>query len=88
MFKVKPKPQNPGATGKSFNEDKEDDAIDFKNLILNELKENKTLLKMGDGGSSSGSDSAPSEDNLAATELIKNLPVADKTLKAKIKTEN
>jgi hypothetical protein len=45
MFKVKPKPQNPGATGKSFNEDKEDDAIDFKNLILNELKENKTLLK-------------------------------------------
>jgi hypothetical protein len=29
-----------------------------------ELSENKELLKIGDGDSSSGSDSAPSEDNL------------------------
>ena len=42
-------------------------------------------MKMGEGESSGGSDSAPSEDNLAAADLIKNLPVADKTLKAKIK---
>lgn len=40
---------------------------------------------MGEGGSSSGSDSAPSEDNLPPQDLIKNLPVADKTLKQKIK---
>ncbi len=49
---------------------------------MSELKNDKTLLKMGDGNSSDGgSDSAPSEDNLAPTELIKALPVADKTLK-------
>lgn len=53
---------------------------------MNELKENKNLMKMGEGGSSEGSDSAPSEDNLAAADLIKNLPV-DKTLKQKIKKE-
>ena len=61
--------------------------MDFKQLIMDELRDNKQLLKAGDGGSSSGSDSAPSEDNLAPTELLKNLPIADKTLKSKIKAE-
>lgn len=42
---------------------------------------------MGKGNSSGGSDSAPSEDNMNPNELIKNLPVADKTLKLKIKNE-
>jgi len=42
---------------------------------------------MGDGDSSSGSDSAPSDDNLDAAELIKNLPTVDKTLKRKLKLE-
>ena len=45
-------------------------------------------MKMGDGDSSSGSDSAPSDDNLDAKELLKNLPAVDKTLKKKLKIEN
>lgn len=32
-----------------------------------ELQENRELLKAGNGDSSSGSDSEPSEDNLEAT---------------------
>jgi hypothetical protein len=51
------------------------------------LSEKKDLLKLGDGDSSSGSDSAPSDDNLDAAELIKNLPTVDKTLKKKLKQE-
>lgn len=31
---------------------------------MDELKQNKDLIKLGDGESSSGSDEAPSEDNL------------------------
>ena len=42
-------------------------------------------MKIGDGDSSDGSESAPSEDNLEASVLIKNLPEVDKTLKKKIK---
>ena len=33
------------------------------------------LLKQGDGYSSEGSDSAPSEDNLENSKLNKNLPI-------------
>jgi hypothetical protein len=55
--------------------------MDFTALIMKELSENKALLKMGEGGSSSGSDSAPSEDNLDPAELIKSLPGVDKALK-------
>jgi hypothetical protein len=55
---------------------------------MQELNERKDLMKMGDGDSSSGSDSAPSDDNLDAKELLKNLPVVDKTLKKKLKIEN
>lgn len=51
------------------------------------MSEKKDLLKLGDGDSSSGSDSAPSDDNLDAAELIKNLPIVDKTLKKKLKQE-
>ena len=71
---------------KEFSEDKPDPSA-FSNLIMNELKGNKELMKAGEGDSSGGSDSAPSDDNLDATELIKNLPEADKTLKKKIKQE-
>lgn len=35
-------------------------------------------MRQGDGGSSSGSDSEPSEDNLEPETLVKNLPVIDK----------
>lgn len=80
MFKMKPqKPE--GSKTFSEDDDKETNAMDFKALIINELKENKQLLKIGDGNSSSGSDSAPSEDNLPPTEILKALPVADKALK-------
>lgn len=54
-------------------------------MIMEELSVNKSLLKMGDGNSSEGSDSAPSEDNLNPAELIKNLPVVDKDSKKKAK---
>ena len=50
-------------------------------MLAVELKENKDLLKKGDGDSSSGSDSAPSEDNLAPEEIIKMMPVVDKKTK-------
>jgi len=55
--------------------------------LMQELSEKKDLLKIGDGDSSSGSDSAPSDDNLDAAELMKNLPIVDKTLKKKLKLE-
>ena len=44
----------------------------------------KDLLKLGDGGdSTSGSDSAPSDDNLPQAELNKNLPVEEKKVTKK-----
>ena len=49
-------------------------------MVLGVLNENKDLLKQ-DADSSSGSDSAPSEDNMQAEELVKQLPTVDKTLK-------
>jgi len=52
-----------------------------------ELSNNKKLLKVGEGDSSSGSESAPSEDNLEAAELVKNLPTVDKTLSAALKKQ-
>lgn len=42
-------------------------------------------MSLGNGDSSEGSDSAPSEDNMNPNDLIKNLPVVDKALKTKIK---
>lgn len=74
----------PPPTGKTFTEP-ENEPNDFADLVLCELQQDKNINKNGDGDSSSGSDSAPSDDNLEASELIKNLPEADKTLKKKIK---
>jgi hypothetical protein len=51
----------------------------LKDIFANELKNNKELMKKGDENSSSGSDSAPSEDNLDVEEIIKIIPVIDKT---------
>ena len=42
--------------------------IDFKNALANELIQDKKLLKAGEGDSSGGSDSEPSEDNLPIEE--------------------
>ena len=55
--------------------------ITLKSLLAVELKENKDLLRKGEGDSSSGSDSAPSEDNLAPEDIIKVIPVLDKKTK-------
>ena len=49
---------------------------------MNELKQNKDLLKKGEGDSSGGSDSAPSEDNLQPEEMVKIMPVVDKATKS------
>lgn len=51
--------------------------------ILQELSCSKSANPEED--SSGGSASAPSDDNMKAEDLVKNLPVADKTLKRKIK---
>lgn len=82
IFKVK----QPQVSGKQFAEDTPDlPALSISAMIVAELSENKNLIKIGNGDSTSGSDSAPSEDNLNPAELLKNLPVSDKTVKNKLK---
>ena len=54
--------------------------MNFTDAIMNEFNQNKSLLQQ-DSDSSSGSESAPSEDNMQAEELVKQLPTVDKTLK-------
>ena len=54
----------------------------MRNAINSEINGNADLLvSTGGDDSSSGSDSAPSEDNMQAEELVKVLPTTDKTLK-------
>lgn len=57
-----------------------EDALAVNRILLAELRNNKELVKAGEGDSTSGSDSEPSEDNLEPSELIKNLPTVDKSL--------
>ena len=52
---------------------------------MSQLQNDKDLIKEGEGDSSSGSDSEPSEDNMTATELVKNLPTVDKSLSLALK---
>lgn len=59
---------------------------DMFGAVMNEFKTNKKLLEAGDGDSSSGSDDAPSEDNLKTEELQKQLP-PDKTVKVDLKKD-
>ena len=63
------------------------DPKDVSNGLMKELCANKKLIQAGDGDSSEGSESAPSDDNMEAEKLVKNLPEADKTLKKKIKQD-
>ena len=67
---------------KAFKED--DKGPSFTDAIMNEFKNNADLL-VQDSDSSSGSESAPSEDNMQAEELVKQLPTVDVTLKKQIK---
>lgn len=65
----------------SFNQN----AYHLHQSLLAELRQNKQLMKSGDGDSTSGSDSEPSEDNLEPTQLIRNLPAIDKALQFALK---
>ena len=49
--------------------------------MLEELKENESLIQKGNDQSSSGSDGEPSEDNLPVEEIVKIIPVLDKKTK-------
>jgi hypothetical protein len=62
-----------------------EDAATINRIFLAELRNNKELVKQGEGDSTSGSDSEPSEDNLEPAELIKNLPTVDKNLSQALK---
>ena len=62
-----------------------EDALAVNRILLAELRNNKELVKAGEGDSTSGSDSEPSEDNLEPSELIKNLPTVDKSLQQALK---
>lgn len=55
--------------------------------FASELKDNKKLLSAGDGDSSGGSDSEPSDDNLPAEEAQKFVPVVEPKAKAKLQTK-
>lgn len=43
--------------------------VDMSAVFMQEMAENKSLMDAGDGDSSGGSDSEPSEDNLPVEEL-------------------
>ena len=55
-----------------------DGPADMSALFEQELQSNKKLLAAGDGDSSGGSDSEPSEDNLPVEEVAKVVPIVDK----------
>lgn len=57
----------------------EDGPADMGALFAQELASNKKLMDAGDGDSSGGSDSEPSEDNLPVEEVAKVVPIVDKT---------
>lgn len=52
---------------------------------MRELIGNKNLIEEGDWDSSSGSDDAPSEDNLDIDEICLLIPPVDKKLKSALK---
>ena len=57
---------------------------DMSALFSKELQENKKLIAAGDGDSSGGSDSEPSEDNLPVDEAAKVVPIVDKQQKMQL----
>ena len=62
------------------------EAKQVRQALLHELQGNKELMFAGEGDSSSGSDSEPSDDNMDCHELVKQLPTVDKTLSHQLKT--
>ena len=57
----------------------------FKSMFLDELRTQKNLIEDGNDDSISGSDDAPSEDNMTAEELCQVIPAVDKKLKNALK---
>ena len=57
---------------------------ELKKKLEKELNENKQLLLTGQGDSSQGSDSEPSDDNLPLDESSKFIPILDKDEKIKL----
>ena len=53
-------------------------------MLADELTNNKKLLQAGDGDSSGGSDSEPSDDNLPVEEVAKVVPIVDKNQMKKL----
>jgi hypothetical protein len=53
--------------------------IDISKLMAAEIISNKKLISAGEGDSSGGSDSEPSEDNLPIEEVCKVVPTLEKT---------
>jgi len=62
----------------SKGDDDNSPAVDMSKMFEQELTSNKKLLAAGDGDSSGGSDSEPSEDNLPVEEVAKVVPIVDK----------
>ena len=54
-----------------------DNPPDMSALFEQELLENKKLIAAGEGDSSGGSDSEPSEDNLPVEQVAKVVPIVD-----------
>ena len=50
---------------------------DMAGALAQALKEDKKLMSAGDGDSSGGSESEPSDDNLPAEEASKFVPIVD-----------
>ena len=50
---------------------------EFKKMLAQQLLSNNQLMKQGEDDDSSGSDGAPSEDNLEAEDIIKIVPATD-----------
>lgn len=66
------------------NRDEADGPADMSALFSKELQDNKKLIAAGDGDSSGGSDSEPSEDNLPVDEAAKVVPIVDKQQKLQL----
>jgi hypothetical protein len=72
---------SPQLPTKQYAEDKES----FKSMFLDELRNQKHLIEDGNDDSISGSDDAPSEDNMTAEELCQVIPAVDKKMKNALK---
>ena len=61
-----------------YGKKEEGQPLDMTAVFSKELVEDKKLMAAGDGDSSGGSESEPSEDNLPIEEVAKVVPIVDK----------